>query len=151
MSFCFIVFIHHDILCNPRRVTSSALLHKCDLLLFSNVGKLNFTRPPLFKKVFLSFPPNPAMLAAKRQDGGLFKSPPYPGYPFIMIPDLTSPYLPNGSLSPTARTVSSFILQLLMCSRARRSRLPSGLRECCPQSGKGGDEKRGELSFSNSP
>uniref|UniRef100_A0A672L4M0 Transcription factor 7 like 2 n=1 Tax=Sinocyclocheilus grahami TaxID=75366 RepID=A0A672L4M0_SINGR len=44
--------------------------------------------------------------AAKRQDGGLFKSPPYPGYPFIMIPDLTSPYLPNGSLSPTARTVS---------------------------------------------
>uniref|UniRef100_A0A8C1VKL8 Transcription factor 7 like 2 n=1 Tax=Cyprinus carpio TaxID=7962 RepID=A0A8C1VKL8_CYPCA len=44
--------------------------------------------------------------AAKRQDGGLFKSPPYPGYPFIMIPDLTSPYLPNGSLSPTARTKS---------------------------------------------
>ncbi|XP_029954116.1 transcription factor 7-like 2 isoform X7 [Salarias fasciatus] len=42
--------------------------------------------------------------AAKRQDGGLFKNPPYPGYPFIMIPDLTSPYLPNGSLSPTART-----------------------------------------------
>ncbi|XP_056285244.1 transcription factor 7-like 2 isoform X6 [Pseudoliparis swirei] len=42
--------------------------------------------------------------AAKRQDGGLFKSTPYPGYPFIMIPDLTSPYLPNGSLSPTART-----------------------------------------------
>ncbi|NXH47334.1 TF7L2 factor, partial [Dicaeum eximium] len=30
--------------------------------------------------------------------------PPYPGYPFIMIPDLSSPYLPNGSLSPTART-----------------------------------------------
>ncbi|TRY69844.1 hypothetical protein DNTS_013370 [Danionella cerebrum] len=45
--------------------------------------------------------------AAKRQDGGLFKSPPYPGYPFIMIPDLTSPYLPNGSLSPTARTVTA--------------------------------------------
>ncbi|XP_006879993.1 PREDICTED: transcription factor 7-like 2 isoform X10 [Elephantulus edwardii] len=42
--------------------------------------------------------------AAKRQDGGLFKGPPYPGYPFIMIPDLTSPYLPNGSLSPTSRT-----------------------------------------------
>ncbi|XP_060624417.2 transcription factor 7-like 2 isoform X12 [Anolis sagrei] len=42
--------------------------------------------------------------AAKRQDGGLFKGPPYPGYPFIMIPDLTGPYLPNGSLSPTART-----------------------------------------------
>ncbi|CAH2323110.1 Hypothetical predicted protein [Pelobates cultripes] len=42
--------------------------------------------------------------AAKRQEGGLFKNPAYPGYPFIMIPDLTSPYLPNGSLSPTART-----------------------------------------------
>ena len=56
------------------------------------------------------------MLAAKRQDGGLFKSPPYPGYPFIMIPDLTSPYLPNGSLSPTARTVSSFIFTTLMCT-----------------------------------
>ncbi|XP_044294912.1 transcription factor 7-like 2 isoform X10 [Varanus komodoensis] len=44
--------------------------------------------------------------AAKRQDGGLFKGPPYPGYPFIMIPDLTGPYLPNGSLSPTARTMA---------------------------------------------
>ncbi|XP_075204315.1 transcription factor 7-like 2 isoform X31 [Anomaloglossus baeobatrachus] len=44
--------------------------------------------------------------AGKRQEGGggLFKSPAYPGYPFIMIPDLSSPYLPNGSLSPTART-----------------------------------------------
>ncbi|XP_041426709.1 transcription factor 7-like 2 isoform X11 [Xenopus laevis] len=41
--------------------------------------------------------------AAKRPDGGLFKGPTYGGYPFIMIPDLTSPYLPNGSLSPTAR------------------------------------------------
>uniref|UniRef100_A0A665T5M1 Transcription factor 7 like 2 n=1 Tax=Echeneis naucrates TaxID=173247 RepID=A0A665T5M1_ECHNA len=59
---------------------------------------------PLYKKSFLPVSPPPAMLAAKRQDGGLFKSPPYPGYPFIMIPDLTSPYLPNGSLSPTART-----------------------------------------------
>ncbi|XP_025058935.1 transcription factor 7-like 2 isoform X5 [Alligator sinensis] len=57
---------------------------------------------PLCPSVSLSLPP--AMLAAKRQDGGLFKGPPYPGYPFIMIPDLTSPYLPNGSLSPTART-----------------------------------------------
>ncbi|XP_053548702.1 transcription factor 7-like 2 isoform X22 [Bombina bombina] len=42
--------------------------------------------------------------AAKRQDGGLFKGSPYPGYPFIMIPDLGNPYLSNGSLSPTART-----------------------------------------------
>lgn len=68
--------------------------------------KVFFWECNLKLKVFLFF--SPAMLAAKRQDGGLFKSPPYPGYPFIMIPDLTSPYLPNGSLSPTARTVSVF-------------------------------------------
>ncbi|XP_076125693.1 transcription factor 7-like 1-B isoform X3 [Alosa pseudoharengus] len=42
--------------------------------------------------------------ALRRQDGGLFKSPPYPGYPFLMIPDLTNPYLSNGALSPSART-----------------------------------------------
>lgn len=69
--------------------------------------KIQFNRLLYIYKTFFFSPP--AMLAAKRQDGGLFKSPPYPGYPFIMIPDLTSPYLPNGSLSPTARTVSSFI------------------------------------------
>lgn len=42
----------------------------------------------------------------RQQDGGIFKSPHYPGYPFLMIPDLTNPYLSNGSLSPSARTVS---------------------------------------------
>lgn len=42
------------------------------------------------------------------QDGTFFKGPPYPGYPFLMIPDLSSPYLPNGPLSPGgARTVSA--------------------------------------------
>uniref|UniRef100_A0A3P9JP76 Transcription factor 7 like 1a n=1 Tax=Oryzias latipes TaxID=8090 RepID=A0A3P9JP76_ORYLA len=40
----------------------------------------------------------------RQQDGGFFKSPHYPGYPFLMIPDLTNPYLSNGSLSPGART-----------------------------------------------
>ncbi|KAG7476335.1 hypothetical protein MATL_G00081700 [Megalops atlanticus] len=40
----------------------------------------------------------------RQQDGGFFKSPHYPGYPFLMIPDLTSPYLSNGSLSPSTRT-----------------------------------------------
>uniref|UniRef100_A0AAY4E6R5 HMG box domain-containing protein n=1 Tax=Denticeps clupeoides TaxID=299321 RepID=A0AAY4E6R5_9TELE len=40
----------------------------------------------------------------RQQDGGFFKGPPYPGYPFLMIPDLTSPYISNGSLSPSART-----------------------------------------------
>ncbi|XP_078469365.1 transcription factor 7-like 2 isoform X2 [Lampetra fluviatilis] len=47
--------------------------------------------------------------AAKRQDGGgggagLFRGPPYPGYPFFMFPDLGNPYLANGSLSPSARS-----------------------------------------------
>lgn len=42
----------------------------------------------------------------RQQDGGLFKTPPYPGYPFLMIPDLGGSYLSNGSLSPGARTVS---------------------------------------------
>ncbi|XP_072288693.1 transcription factor 7-like 1-B isoform X4 [Eucyclogobius newberryi] len=41
----------------------------------------------------------------RQQDGGFFKSPHhYPGYPFLMIPDLSNPYLSNGSLSPGART-----------------------------------------------
>ncbi|XP_067251605.1 transcription factor 7-like 1-B [Chanodichthys erythropterus] len=40
----------------------------------------------------------------RQQDGGFFKSPHYPGYPFLMIPDLTNPYLSNGALSPSART-----------------------------------------------
>ncbi|MEE6486858.1 hypothetical protein FKM82_014718 [Ascaphus truei] len=54
--------------------------------------------------------------AAKRQDGGLFKGPAYPGYPFIMIPDLSNPYLPNGSLSPTARTCLNVPLDLHLAS-----------------------------------
>ncbi|XP_056153608.1 transcription factor 7-like 2 isoform X5 [Lampris incognitus] len=69
-------------------------------------------RPPPRSETFRDKTRESLEEAAKRQDGGLFKSPPYPGYPFIMIPDLTSPYLPNGSLSPTARTVSWFILHL---------------------------------------
>uniref|UniRef100_A0A3P9NPL3 Transcription factor 7 like 1 n=1 Tax=Poecilia reticulata TaxID=8081 RepID=A0A3P9NPL3_POERE len=40
----------------------------------------------------------------RQQDGGFFKSPHYPGYQFLMFPDLTNPYLSNGSLSPSART-----------------------------------------------
>ncbi|CAL8259863.1 unnamed protein product [Arctogadus glacialis] len=61
-------------------------------------------RPPPRSETFRDKTRESLEEAAKRQDGGLFKSPPYPGYPFIMIPDLTSTYLPNGSLSPTART-----------------------------------------------
>ncbi|XP_018938069.1 transcription factor 7-like 1-A [Cyprinus carpio] len=40
----------------------------------------------------------------RQQDGGFFKGPPYAGYPFLMIPDITNPYLSNGSLSPSTRT-----------------------------------------------
>uniref|UniRef100_A0A3B5MAC2 HMG box domain-containing protein n=1 Tax=Xiphophorus couchianus TaxID=32473 RepID=A0A3B5MAC2_9TELE len=40
----------------------------------------------------------------RQQDGGFFKSPHYPGYQFLMFPDLTNPYLSNSSLSPSART-----------------------------------------------
>ncbi|XP_037659639.1 transcription factor 7-like 2 isoform X10 [Choloepus didactylus] len=78
--------------------------------------------------------------AAKRQDGGLFKGPPYPGYPFIMIPDLTSPYLPNGSLSPTARTylqmkwplldVQAGSLQSRQALKDARSPSPAHIVQC---------------------
>lgn len=115
--------------------------------------KNHFKRLLYIYKTFFFSPP--AMLAAKRQDGGLFKSPPYPGYPFIMIPDLTSPYLPNGSLSPTARTVSSFISPTVMCTRTlvfrnkhtRAHTLLAAHTECCqPRSAA---EKRG-AKFCNS-
>ncbi|XP_068277379.1 transcription factor 7-like 1 isoform X1 [Nyctibius grandis] len=46
-----------------------------------------------------------AEVVRRHQDGGFFKGPPYPGYPFLMLPDLGSPYLANGALSPAgART-----------------------------------------------
>ncbi|XP_019725121.1 transcription factor 7 isoform X12 [Hippocampus comes] len=41
--------------------------------------------------------------ASKQQDGGVYKTPAYSGYPFLMLPD---PYLPNGSVSPTSNKVS---------------------------------------------
>ncbi|XP_072409933.1 transcription factor 7-like 2 isoform X1 [Chiloscyllium punctatum] len=43
----------------------------------------------------------------KRQDGGLLKgaaAAATAAYPFIMIPELSTPYLPGGSLTPGART-----------------------------------------------
>ena len=60
---------------------------------------------PYFPVITRTFFLIPAALR-RQQDGGFFKSPHYPGYPFLMIPDLTNPYLSNGSLSPSARTVS---------------------------------------------
>uniref|UniRef100_A0A3Q4GKJ5 Transcription factor 7 n=1 Tax=Neolamprologus brichardi TaxID=32507 RepID=A0A3Q4GKJ5_NEOBR len=42
-------------------------------------------------------------VVSKQQDGGMYKSPAYPGYPFLMLPD---PYLPNSSVSPSSNKVS---------------------------------------------
>lgn len=47
-------------------------------------------------------------MVRRQQEGGGFKGPPYPGYPFLMLPELGTPYLANGALSPgAARTVSA--------------------------------------------
>uniref|UniRef100_A0A3P9MQB8 Transcription factor 7 n=1 Tax=Oryzias latipes TaxID=8090 RepID=A0A3P9MQB8_ORYLA len=40
---------------------------------------------------------------SKQQDGSMYKSAAYPGYPFLMLPD---PYLPNSSVSPSSNKVS---------------------------------------------
>ncbi|XP_029303885.1 transcription factor 7 isoform X7 [Cottoperca gobio] len=40
---------------------------------------------------------------SKHQDGGMYKTSGYPGYPFLMLPD---PYLPNSSVSPSSNKVS---------------------------------------------
>ncbi|KAM3602166.1 uncharacterized protein V6R79_025575 [Siganus canaliculatus] len=40
---------------------------------------------------------------SKHQDGGMYKTPTYPGYPFLMLPD---PYLPNSSVSSSSNKVS---------------------------------------------
>ncbi|XP_043940333.1 transcription factor 7-like 1 [Protopterus annectens] len=49
----------------------------------------------------------------RQQDGGFFKGPPYPGYPFLMIHELPSPYLHNGALSPSARTYVQILWPLI--------------------------------------
>ncbi|KAL8173809.1 UNVERIFIED_CONTAM: hypothetical protein K2H54_026381 [Gekko kuhli] len=54
---------------------------------------------------------SPAEAIRRQQDGGFFKGTPYPSYPFLMIPELGSPYLPNGALSPSGartRNIESF-------------------------------------------
>ncbi|XP_061747417.1 transcription factor 7 isoform X4 [Nerophis ophidion] len=40
---------------------------------------------------------------SKQQDGAVYKTSGYPGYPFLMLPDA---YLPNGSISPSSNKVS---------------------------------------------
>uniref|UniRef100_A0A3B3VZ46 Transcription factor 7-like 2 n=1 Tax=Poecilia latipinna TaxID=48699 RepID=A0A3B3VZ46_9TELE len=47
---------------------------------------------------------------SKQQDGGMYKSPAYPGYPFLMLPD---PYLPNSSVSPSVSRLVLFLTLLL--------------------------------------
>uniref|UniRef100_A0A4W4H8D6 HMG box domain-containing protein n=1 Tax=Electrophorus electricus TaxID=8005 RepID=A0A4W4H8D6_ELEEL len=39
----------------------------------------------------------------RQQHGGLFKTPPYAGYPFLMIPDLTNPYSPGSNKVPVVQ------------------------------------------------
>uniref|UniRef100_A0A8C2F3M7 Transcription factor 7 like 1a n=1 Tax=Cyprinus carpio TaxID=7962 RepID=A0A8C2F3M7_CYPCA len=52
----------------------------------------------------------------RQQDGGFFKGPPYAGYPFLMIPDITNPYLSNGSLSPSTRTLTFWLFKHALIS-----------------------------------
>ncbi|XP_041280605.1 transcription factor 7-like 1 isoform X5 [Onychostruthus taczanowskii] len=65
-------------------------------------------RPPPPRESFQKPRDSLAEVVRRQQDGGFFKGPPYPGYPFLMLPELGSPYLANGALSPggarTART-----------------------------------------------
>ncbi|XP_061155091.1 transcription factor 7 isoform X7 [Syngnathus typhle] len=59
--------------------------------------------------------------ASKQQDGGVYKTSGYPGYPFLMLPD---PYLPNGSVSPTTNKVS--VVQQSHAMHPLTSLLPYG-------------------------
>uniref|UniRef100_A0A8C4PW37 CTNNB1 binding N-teminal domain-containing protein n=1 Tax=Eptatretus burgeri TaxID=7764 RepID=A0A8C4PW37_EPTBU len=73
----------------------------------------------------------------KRSDGGLFRAPPYAGYPFLMFPELASPYLTNGSLSPGARPVSpvpaskASIFTVCVSHRNLFKPRKEGLHLCC--------------------
>lgn len=83
------------------------------------------------------------------QVGAFFKGPPYPGYPFLMIPDLSGPYLPNGPLSPGgARTVSAV-------RRAPGRAGGRGSRDAPPGSATGWgcmrQEDRAELAYGAEP
>ncbi|XP_074784454.1 transcription factor 7-like 1 isoform X2 [Athene noctua] len=57
-------------------------------------------RPPQPRESFQKPRDYLAEVVRRQQDGGFFKGPPYPGYPFLMLPELGSPYLANGALSP---------------------------------------------------
>uniref|UniRef100_A0A8C5J0A4 Transcription factor 7 like 1 n=1 Tax=Junco hyemalis TaxID=40217 RepID=A0A8C5J0A4_JUNHY len=57
-------------------------------------------RPPPPRESFQKPRDSLAEVVRRQQDGAFFKGPPYPGYPFLMLPELGSPYLANGALSP---------------------------------------------------
>ncbi|XP_064897224.1 transcription factor 7-like 1 isoform X3 [Columba livia] len=59
-------------------------------------------RPPQPRESFQKPRDYLAEVVRRQQEGGFFKGPPYPGYPFLMLPELGSPYLANGALSPGA-------------------------------------------------
>ncbi|XP_069467916.1 transcription factor 7-like 2 isoform X19 [Ambystoma mexicanum] len=95
----------------------SSLVHESEANQNSSSDSEAERRPPPRSESYREKARESLEEAAKRQDGGgLFKGPPYPGYPFIMIPDLGNPYLPNGSLSPTARTCLNVPLDLHVAS-----------------------------------
>ncbi|XP_065507539.1 transcription factor 7-like 1 isoform X2 [Caloenas nicobarica] len=59
-------------------------------------------RPPQPRESFQKPRDYLAEVVRRQQEGGFFKGPPYPGYPFLMLPELGSPYLANGALAPGA-------------------------------------------------
>ncbi|XP_062452824.1 transcription factor 7-like 1 isoform X2 [Rhea pennata] len=62
-------------------------------------------RPPQPRESFQKPRDYLAQVVRRQHDGGFFKGPPYPGYPFLMLPELGGPYLANGALAPAgART-----------------------------------------------
>uniref|UniRef100_A0A8C5J0E0 Transcription factor 7 like 1 n=1 Tax=Junco hyemalis TaxID=40217 RepID=A0A8C5J0E0_JUNHY len=64
-------------------------------------------RPPPPRESFQKPRDSLAEVVRRQQDGAFFKGPPYPGYPFLMLPELGSPYLANGALSPGGARTSN--------------------------------------------
>ncbi|KAM8794588.1 LOW QUALITY PROTEIN: transcription factor 7-like 1 [Eudromia elegans] len=54
-------------------------------------------RPPQPRESFQKPRDYLAEAVRRQHDGGFFKGPPYPGYPFLMLPELGGPYLANGA------------------------------------------------------
>ncbi|XP_014746876.1 PREDICTED: transcription factor 7-like 1 isoform X2 [Sturnus vulgaris] len=81
-------------------------------------------RPPPPRESFQK-PRDSLAEVVRRQDGGFFKGPPYPGYPFLMLPELGSPYLANGALSPSGARTQHFRTGSVGISSWRASCHPS--------------------------